>query len=230
MLVALACLGACSQRTIDIPPDDTALRVVRATELADKAQAAEKDGKLDDAVNYYKQSVAVYPSYYPAWNNLGVLLMERDSYAAAAEAFGRAAEVNPTDPRPLHNIALIYLNRGYDREAADYFTRALGRDSGYLPSLREAVRLDVRADRITDVTSERIAKALLLETDPKWLELLRRYKPQIDRRLAAKEGTEPPAPPAPAVRPAPPASGPPESTPVRTDAPGATPDGTSAPR
>ncbi|MGD9690085.1 MAG: tetratricopeptide repeat protein [Phycisphaerales bacterium] len=191
VLLAGVCLltsTGCGSRGSFSLNDDMPARVARATQLANEAQHAEKDGDTSRAIRLYSDAVAAYPDFHPAWNNLGVLLMAEQNYAVAADAFRRAAELAPGDPRPVTNLALIYLNRGYDQQAAEYFTQAIARDNSYLPALRESVRLDVRTDRITDITSERVARALLLETDLRWIEQLRRYKSQIDQRLAAQDG------------------------------------------
>jgi Tfp pilus assembly protein PilF len=185
--VAAATLSGCGPRVITIDPGNTSAQIARAAELADDAQRAERQDNKDRAIRLYQEAIAAYNDFHPAWNNMGVLLMEKGIYAQAAEAFKRAGELAPLDPRPMTNLGLIYLRRGYDKQAAEYFTQALSRDDGYLPALREAVRLDVQTDRITDVSSARVDKALLLETDQRWMDQLRRYKIQIEQRLVAAD-------------------------------------------
>lgn len=47
-------------------------------------------GRLGQAEGLLRQSVEMNPEFVPAWNNLGVLLMEKGEYGEAKEVFRRA--------------------------------------------------------------------------------------------------------------------------------------------
>jgi Flp pilus assembly protein TadD len=47
-------------------------------------------GRLNQAEDLLRRAVAQDAMFVPAWNNLGVLLMERREYAEASEVFRRA--------------------------------------------------------------------------------------------------------------------------------------------
>ncbi len=47
-------------------------------------------GRLGQAERYLRRAVEMDPAFSPAWNNLGVILMEQGKTAEAAETFRRA--------------------------------------------------------------------------------------------------------------------------------------------
>lgn len=185
VVCSVLALVACAPRPT-YEPGDTGARLARATALAAEAQQAERDGQSARAIGLYEESIRTYPDFHPSWNNLGVLYSAAKRDMDAVEAFKRAADLSPTDPRPLANIGLIYKNRGFEREAQEYLDQAIQRDDAYLPALRESVWLDVRRGTITDRSARNADKALLLERDPRWVTELRRSKIIIDERLAAQ--------------------------------------------
>ncbi len=187
-VVITACvlaLGACAPKPT-YEPGDSSVRLAQATALAAQAQQAQRDGEPLRAISLYEDSIRTYPEFHPAWNNLGVLYAAAKRDMDAVEAFKRAADLTPTDPRPLANIGLIYKSRGFEREAQEYLEQAIQRDEAYLPALRESVWLDIRRGTITEKSAQHANKALLLEKDPKWLTELQRSKIIIDDRLAAQ--------------------------------------------
>jgi len=84
--------------------EDSAVRQREAIQLA--AEAYEEEDS-ETAITMYRDSVNLYRDLYPAWNNLGTLLMEQKRFLEAAEAFNTAAGLAPSDGRPLYNIGQI---------------------------------------------------------------------------------------------------------------------------
>ncbi len=207
LALALA-LPGCGPKTITVGPGDAFERLGAASRLATEAQAAEEAGDTDKAIRLYREACQTYPDFHPAWNNLGVLLNEKGQALQAVDAFKRAADGSPQDPRPLANIGLIYKASGWEKAAADFFAQALERDDSYVPALRESIWIDVHRDTITEVTQQRVNRVLLLETDERWLNELRRYKLQIDERLLSQPVV---------IRPGAPSRGPAEAPPMAPD-------------
>lgn len=181
-LVLLAMgLGACQRtRSISLLPqgliESETRRLVQAQRMAAEAYQTKDD---DDAMRKYTEAVRQYPQLPVAWNNLGVLLMNRDRSMEASSAFATAAELAPSDPRPVYNRALLFDRKGFVREARDFYVQAIQRDPQYLPALRGAIRADVLRNESSIQTLEWIDRALLLEQEPKWLDWLRLQKVRI---------------------------------------------------
>ncbi|RYH01143.1 tetratricopeptide repeat protein [Salipiger sp. IMCC34102] len=69
-------------------------------------------GRLGQAEELLRRAVREDPGFSPAWNNLGVLLMERREYGEAAEVFRRAfATDNGNSDRIRANLALALAKR-----------------------------------------------------------------------------------------------------------------------
>ncbi|MBL8765195.1 MAG: tetratricopeptide repeat protein [Phycisphaerae bacterium] len=153
---------------------ETGLKIERAHALARDAQAAEREGDLAAAIDLYKRAVVEYRDFGAAWNNLGALLLEDQKTMAASEAFKRAMDLLPRDPRPPTSLGVIWDRAGYPDEASRYYELALQRDPEHLPALRASAVLDQERGKGNDVTAQNIKRALLLETDTKWKEWFQR--------------------------------------------------------
>lgn len=148
----------------------------RGQELALEAQRLANLGKKAEAIKAYQQALGTWREMPAAWNNLGVLLMERENYAEAVSAFKVAADQSQTDPRPLENIAICYMRAGWAEDALRYYGMALEREPNRLTSLRGAVRAAERLLVRDDATLDRIRRALMIETDPKYRDYFERQQ------------------------------------------------------
>ena len=69
-------------------------------------------GRLGQAEDLLRRATEEAPDFAPAWNNLGVLLMERREYGEAAEVFRRAfATDNGNSDRIRANLTLALAKR-----------------------------------------------------------------------------------------------------------------------
>lgn len=198
-----ACLlAACNSdpaRTTEPDPDAAELatmneptrQVLRAQRLVNEANELAESGRRIEAIARYREAITVYRDFTAAWNNLGVVLVKENRNLEAAEAFRVAADLSPTDPKPMCNLADMWFKQGYLEDAARYYSAALERDANYLPALRQSVRVDELRQHSDEATSERIRKALLLETDPVWHAYLERRKLVVDGHLREKAGRNP---------------------------------------
>lgn len=201
-------------------------QIALARRLASEAQTADREKRTDDAIALYQQSIQAYRQMPAAWHNLGVLYMSKGDNIQAAEAFKAAADLSPTDPRPLFNIGVIWERQGYLKDAAKYYNEALQREENFLPALEYSILLDHSLNTSNEVTEERLKRALLLEKNPEWRKWFEKEQIRLANRRpeAAPQGAQPrprrtetPAPlPLPGPTPSPPVpvpgvpSGPPE--------------------
>ena len=157
------------------------------------ADRAFQENNPEKAEQLYMSAIAKYPDFGQAWNNLGVVLMSQSRFLEAGEAFDRAADLEPTDPRPPYNRGLLWFDRGYLRESMPFFLESLERDPNYLPALRSAVRTAVLLRETSDLTLQQIKRAMLLETDQQWRDFFERQRLLIEATLSSKAPPPEPA-------------------------------------
>ncbi len=80
--------------------------------------AFERVGRFDKAIEDYERAIALNPSYYPAYNNMGALLGKMSLFARAIEYFNKAIDLSP-------DYTDAYYNRGITYVAIEQFGRAL---------------------------------------------------------------------------------------------------------
>ncbi len=187
-------LGACESKnkakpgavTSDQPATAARDRIARANELAGQANQAQDAGHIEEAIRLNRAALTEYSEFPAAWNNLGMLLMERDQNLEAVAAFERAAELSSTDPRFPYNIGVIWWRLGYGEDASKQFNRALERDPNYLPALRHSIQWDVRRGQPTEATADRLRRALLIERDAESRQWLLRQQLLVSETLAKR--------------------------------------------
>jgi tetratricopeptide (TPR) repeat protein len=161
---------------------------LQAERLIAQAQVQINNGQIEDAINLYKQSVSLYPQDAFAWYNLGVLCSRQKRFAESAEAWNMATTLDAKDPRAYFALGLQVQELGWLSDASEFYNRALDRDPNYLPALKKSVQVDQLTDSYKDVTLERIRRALLQETDPAWVDYLRRMQLKTQERVARSGG------------------------------------------
>ncbi len=188
--VCLALLAGCkSSPTTAVIKDDTNVRTSEARKLAAQAQSEARAGHTDKAIELYQKSLEQSRDLFFVWNNLGLLLIEKQNYTDAAEMFKSAADLAPEDPRPFYNIGLIYQKAVYDEKALDYFVKSLERDSKYLPSLRGAIISGKRLDVTDEPALTRVRTALLIENDAQWRRIFETEELRLEGTMSrAKHG------------------------------------------
>lgn len=193
-LIACAALGgaalavACGGCARGAPrPNVTSAEAVRISEAHAVAYEASRISDPEKASRRYADALTRYDDFPAAWNNLGVALMARGEYLDAETAFARAAEQSRTDPRPLFNRGLLWMQRHYPADARRHFKAALERDPYYLPALRGAIECDIMLRETTPETLDNLRRALMLEKDPKWLERLESQRVKIQAGLEMPE-------------------------------------------
>ncbi len=224
LLPIAGCNASRAPLTAPETPQQISAQIDKAASLVRDAQRLENIGSDRAAADKYREAIGVYRELPVAWNNLGRLMMRDSNNLAAAEAFKTAAELSPTDPRPVHNLGTLWESLGYMDDAARWYGEALSRDESYLPSLRRIAIVEEIRNKPDSTTLERIRRALLIEQDPWWKDKFRRDKLRFEDLIntsktdpmskvdpiyrpdpaAPRSGTTPPVPtPTPPPRPQP---------------------------
>lgn len=176
-------LGACATRLTPGSPEETARRRDDAAKLAEQGTRAQEAGNLDEAITLYGQSINTYGELPGVRTNLAVALMSKGDYLRAASVLKDEIEISPRDPRPLINLGLLYRDRGWLENAYDYLDRALVVDQANITALRAFSDVSRRLRREDERAIEHVKMALLVETDPKWLDEFRWQKIRIEKAL-----------------------------------------------
>lgn len=194
-LIACALVAGCESGGLKPNPSladagaNQAQRIREASELAIQAKAAADEGEVEEAIDLNRRAIALDATLAGAWNNLGVLLMQQQNYRDAIEAFSRAADLLPADPRPYENIAHSYREAGYSSDAYLYFTKSLERDPNWLNSLRGVVACAQELNLSNPSLLANIRRGLLIESDPAWRMVFNRAKLRVEAEL--KHGSTP---------------------------------------
>jgi tetratricopeptide (TPR) repeat protein len=186
-LIALAAAtvgtGGCANRPEAPTMEDPIVAREDAQRITADAIELDKRGDIDGAIAGYQRAIERYRDLPQPWYNIGVLYFERNMALEAASAFRTAAELMPKDPRPMKALGDVWAKQAYYDEASKYYLLALERDETDLPSLRQSILADHFRDKRGEGTAERIRRALMLESDPKWREFLLRQKQLTERTL-----------------------------------------------
>lgn len=186
-LLSLAALtvgiaGCTNQRDVTAIEDPIVAREDAQRITADAIEM-DKRGDIDGAIAGYQRAIERYRDLPQPWFNIGVLYFERNMALEAANAFRTAADLMPKDPRPMKALGDVWAKQAYYDEASKYYLLALERDDTDLPSLRQSILADHFRDKRGEGTADRIRRALMLESDPKWREFLLRQKQLTERTL-----------------------------------------------
>jgi Flp pilus assembly protein TadD len=90
-----------------------------AREAYYEGMRAARAGHATEAVNQLKRALTIYPNYFRALNDLGVLNMKVNRLDEAAKVFGRAIEIAPRVYYPRLNLGIIRTRQAKYKEAID---------------------------------------------------------------------------------------------------------------
>lgn len=76
-----------------------------------------KTGEVEEVIRELERAVALYPNYFRALNDLGVLYMKTEKLNMAAQMFERAIKIGPHVYYPRLNLAVINTRRARYQEA-----------------------------------------------------------------------------------------------------------------
>lgn len=96
-----------------------------------KAYALNELGKTHESLKLYKEICMRFPSYEPAYFNLGMLYKSMDSIPQAIEHFAISVQINPSEPTSYYQRGLCYLKSGEKPKAKQDFETALKLDDQF---------------------------------------------------------------------------------------------------
>jgi tetratricopeptide (TPR) repeat protein len=96
-----------------------------------KADALEVLGKTNESLKLYKEICIRFPSYEPAFYNLGMLYKNMDSLTQAIDHFSISVQINPAEPSSYYQRGLCYIKSGDKLKAKQDFENALKLDDQF---------------------------------------------------------------------------------------------------
>ena len=87
--------------------------------------ALARDGRVDEATDWYRRAVATDDGYAAAHYNLGVALLEGDDFETAIDHFDRALAIEPEFARAHYSSGIARVRQGRIDEAVDHYRQAL---------------------------------------------------------------------------------------------------------
>jgi len=97
-----------------------------------------KEGQRDDAIRGLEHALEIYPNYFRALNDLGVIYMKMNKLDDATRMFERASKIAPRVYHPRLNLGIILTRRGKYKEAAALLD-ALYRENQSISEVRIAL-------------------------------------------------------------------------------------------
>ncbi|HUO09025.1 MAG TPA: tetratricopeptide repeat protein [Phycisphaerae bacterium] len=151
--------GGCSQ-TSQQPGTGATAAALNAKGVAAKDPKAARE--------WFQKAIAADSYYGPAYNNLGIVLLNEGEYFEAAKAFDQAIRNMPNNPEPRVNLGLVYEDADQLEKARDQYQQALTVAPESIDALQALTRVQVRLDRVDDRTVEAFRQIALRGTDAQW--------------------------------------------------------------
>ncbi len=93
-------------------------------ELYDQAVDCIAEGKVDEAIDRYRQAVGLDGNFADAWEGLSMAYADKEMWAEAIEAAKKVVELSPDDQLGYTNLSRIYQRAGNVPEAEAWAAKA----------------------------------------------------------------------------------------------------------
>lgn len=114
--------GECQEesfaRASALDPDDPYARNNLGTVLL-------QQGRVDEAINFYREAIGRQPDYYKPYANLGAAWARKGQPDKAVNLYRKALELNPRDPATHLNIGLALARTGRNSQAVTHLKQFL---------------------------------------------------------------------------------------------------------
>jgi Flp pilus assembly protein TadD len=122
-----------------------------------------KEGHREEAIRGLERAIEIYPNYFRALNDLGVIYMKMSKLDDAARMFDRASKIAPRVYHPRLNLGIILTRRGKYKEAVTLLD-ALYRENQSISDVRIALADVLVALNRLDEAETHLRAALLDST------------------------------------------------------------------
>ncbi len=94
-----------------------------------------KTGRMQDAIEQFRQAIALKQDYFEAHNNLGVTLVQLGRPKEAIEEYGQALVVKPDYIEARNNLGVALVQTSQPQEAIEHYREALRQKPDYVEAL-----------------------------------------------------------------------------------------------
>jgi len=146
---------------------------------------AAREGRTDEAIRYFEETIRLSPDYWIALENLGNAYRQQRRWADARATLERAVAARPDDPEANYSLAMVYAQMDDIARAYQYLQKALLLRPVYPEALNNLGVLNLRTRRRDDAVARfeeciRVAPAF----DQAYLNLARVYVIEGNREKA----------------------------------------------
>ena len=163
-------------------PDDDTLE-----ELSADAEAAEDEGRHDNAAALYQRCLAIDPSDAIAAFNRANCLRGAGRTAEAAHDYARAIKLDPAFVEAWFNLAGLMSDEGRVASARRHLQKAIALDKTYADPVFNLARLEFDAGNLIEARRN-WARYLELDADSEWARMAAKGIQFVDLQLARTAG------------------------------------------
>lgn len=84
-----------------------------------------ENGRPDEAIAHYRETVEIKPDHAEAWNNLGTIFFQQGSFDEAMANYQKAVQFDSSYASAQYNLGMAFVKKGRSNEAMAQFQTAL---------------------------------------------------------------------------------------------------------
>lgn len=115
---------------------------------------ATREGRIDDAIGYFKESLHLDPEHLVSLENLGNAYRQKKRWSEARTMLERALEVGPDDPEVNYSLGMVFAQTDQPDRAYEYLQRALRFRPDYPEAMNNLGVLYLRTQRRDQAVAE----------------------------------------------------------------------------
>ncbi len=158
IVILLAAMQTACQTAPKVEPETTPapqpqpeVKADPALELYELAISTAKAGQVNEAIDFFRQLIAIAAEYPLAHTNLGLLLLQQNQAADAKAEFLTAIEQDKKDAIAYNHLAIIERQDGLFNEAKAHYLEALQINPDYANAhLNLGILLDIYLQQLED--------------------------------------------------------------------------------
>ncbi|MBM4053781.1 MAG: glycosyltransferase [Planctomycetes bacterium] len=120
-----------------------------------KAEDCKINGRIEDAVSYYKKSLEHDDGFISAYYNLAILYHKLGLFSESIDTFKKIVKLNPADTSVYNNIGALYFRNNNLIEAKKYIELALSIEPNYEEAKKNLENIQKRLDETSMISAEK---------------------------------------------------------------------------